>query len=175
MSLPLPFAHFRARFWRMLAPRWSHQPLSGEGAAKHGGRFNERDIPALYMSEDFTTAISEYEQELGIRPGTLCAYGVDMPCIVDLCDEAVRIELGISLETLHSPWKQVVLIDKKIPATWQLAARLREGGANGIRVPSVQAVGNNLVLWNWAAAPGQHVIAIDPLGDLPRDQASWLK
>ena len=30
------------------------------------------------MSEDFATAVAEYEQDLGIRPGTLCAYAVNV-------------------------------------------------------------------------------------------------
>lgn len=54
----------------MLAPKWAHRPLSSEGAALRGGRWNEPGRQALYMSEDFVTAVAEYEQDLGIRPGT---------------------------------------------------------------------------------------------------------
>lgn len=61
------------RYRRMLAPKWAHDPLSGAGAAVRSGRFNHPGIPALYMSEDFSTGVAEYEQDLGIRPGTLCA------------------------------------------------------------------------------------------------------
>ena len=67
----LPLVRVRRRFWRMLAPRWSHKPLSGQGAARCGGRCNVPGQPALYMSEGFATAITEYEQDLGVRPGTL--------------------------------------------------------------------------------------------------------
>jgi 2-oxoisovalerate dehydrogenase E2 component (dihydrolipoyl transacylase) len=54
-----------------------------------------------------------------------------------------------------------------------LAARLIEGGIIGIRVPSAQASGANLVLWRWNAGPHCRVAAFDPLSDLPRDQSSW--
>ena len=43
---------------------------------QRGGRFNAAGHPAVYMSDDFATAVAEYEQDLGIRPGTLCAYEV---------------------------------------------------------------------------------------------------
>ncbi|WP_439546652.1 RES domain-containing protein [Sandarakinorhabdus sp.] len=39
-----------AVFHRYLTPRWSHAPLSGAGAALHGGRFNRPGVPALYLS-----------------------------------------------------------------------------------------------------------------------------
>ena len=70
----------------MLAPKWAHDPLSGAGAASRGGRHNEPGMAALYMSEQFATAIAEYEQDLGIRPGMLCAYDVTADQVVDLCD-----------------------------------------------------------------------------------------
>jgi RES domain-containing protein len=155
----------------MLAPKWAHDPLSGAGAAARGGRFNEPGMPALYMSEQFATAISEYEQDLGIRPGTLCAYDVDITAIVDLCDAVVP---GISRDDLRCPWKQIAFVAKSRPPTWDIARRLFDAGAAGIRVASVQPVnGANLVVWRWNDAAGRTVVALDPLGDLPKDQRSW--
>lgn len=162
------------RFWRMLAPRWAHRPLSGEGAARHGGRFNERGRPALYMSEAFVTAIAEYEQDLGIRPGTLCAYDVDVGAVADLCDPAAREALGVAAAVLACPWKQILLVEKARPPTWDLAERLARQGFAGLRVPSVRdPQGVNLVLWSWNDAPDRRVAALDPLGDLPMNQAAW--
>jgi RES domain-containing protein len=158
----------------MLSPRWSHQPLSGEGAAKHGGRYNAPGVPALYMSEAFATAIAEYEQDLGIRPGTLCAYDAEADGIVDLTAPETLSAIGLNPTDLVCPWKQIALIDKKRPPTWDLADRLIASGASGVRVPSVQARSVKLVLWRWNAGPETpRVIALDPLGDLPRDQSSW--
>lgn len=108
------------RFWRMLSPRWAHQPPSGKGAARQGGRYNPPGVPALYMFEDFVTAIAEYEQDLGIRPGTLCAYQVDLDGIVDLTDADARAAVGVEPSDLIAPWKTIALIDGKRPPTWTL-------------------------------------------------------
>jgi RES domain-containing protein len=158
----------------LLAPRWSHEPLSGAGAEKHGGRYNAPGVAALYMSEEFTTAVAEYEQELGIRPGTLWAYDIDVSGIVDLTNHRTRTKLGITEADLAAPWKRVALIEKKEPATWAIARRLLDSGmVAGIRAPSVQAAGVNLVLWRWNDAPERRVVALDPLSDLPRNDRSW--
>ena len=158
----------------MLAPKWAHAPLSGAGAAARGGRYNEPGMPALYMSERFETAVAEYEQELGIRPGTLCAYDVDLVGIIDLCDPALCALAGIDDAALRCPWKQIALIDRKRPPTWDIAHRLRRQGATGARVPSVQSIGGiNLVLWRWNDAASGRIEALDPWHDLPTDQRSW--
>ena len=173
MTVP-PVIVVRGRFWRMLAPKWAHKPLSGAGAATRGGRHNERGVPALYMSEQFTTAIAEYEQDLGLRPGTLCAYEADMTGVVDLCDTAVCAAIGINPDDLCCPWKRIALINKSRPPTWDIARRLFDAGVSGIRVPSAQPIGStNLVLWRWNDAPDRKVGALDPFGDLPVDQSSW--
>jgi RES domain-containing protein len=159
----------------MLAPKWAHQPLSGAGSATRGGRHNEPGMPALYMSEQIETAIAEYQQDLGIRPATLCAYETDMAGVVDFCDGQVLVALGVAPADLRCPWKALAFVDRRRPPSWDIARRLFDAGAAGIRVPSVQATdGANLVLWRWNDAPDRKVLALDPLGDLPRDQSSWL-
>jgi RES domain-containing protein len=169
-----PTVAVNGRFWRMLAPKWAHEPLSGTGAATRGGRHNESGMAALYMSEQFATAMAEYEQDLGFRPGTLCVYDVDVAGVVDLCDVAIRATAGINLDDLRCPWKKIAFVAKNRPPTWEFARRLFDAGASGVRVPSVQSVGGaNLVLWRWNDAPDRKVVALDPLGDLPRDQSSW--
>ncbi|MFO1087084.1 MAG: hypothetical protein U1E21_21225 [Reyranellaceae bacterium] len=36
------------------------------------------------------------------------------------------------------------------------------------------APGVNVVIWTWSrTAPGQRVVALDPTGELPRNQDSW--
>jgi len=168
-----PTIHVARRFWRMLAPKWSHDPLNGTGAALRGGRFNPPGLPSLYMSEDFATAVAEYEQDLGIRPGMLCAYHVVGEQIADLADPRAREALGIDVETLRSPWKHVAFVEKGTPPTWVVVERLRAQEVFGIRAPSVQASGFNLVLWRWNIVGAPKVQAHDPLGDLPADQSSW--
>ena len=128
-----PAVRLRGRLWRMLAPKWAHAPLSGEGAAKRGGRFNPPGIAALYMSGDFVTAIAEYEQDLGIRPGTLCAYQVDLAGIVDLCDPATRLAARVETTDLACAWKHIALVLRQRPPTWTRhpPGRGRRSGTSG--------------------------------------------
>lgn len=169
-----PTRRVRRRCWRILAPKWAGAPLSGAGAARNGGRYNEPGVETLYLSLDLMTAVAEYLQDLGPRPGTFCAYDVDVRGVVDLTDPAVRRACRASMTTLHGPWKKILLIDGKRPPTWTLARRLRNGGAAGLLVPSTQhAEGVNLVLWRWNDTARRRVTAIDPHSDLPADQSSW--
>ncbi len=162
----------RGRFWRMLAPRWAFDPLSGAGAARAGGRWNAPGQAALYLSNSHATAIAEYQQDLP-RPGTLTAYDVDAQAILDLADPSVRQAIGVDDLFLRQPWKHVRDVERQRPPCWDFVAAVAAGGWQGLRVPSVQASGTNLVLWRWNESDAPIVRHIDPLGDLPRDQASW--
>lgn len=166
---PPPTLRLVRRCWRVLAPRWAHDPLSGAGAARHGGRWNPPGRPALYMSEDLMTAAAEYEQDLGIRPGTFCAYDLKIGPVADLTDTATAGAWGVAAGDLACPWKQIALIERGTPPTWQHADRLLAAGLCGVRVPSVrQRGGVNVVLWRWNDADDRRVTALDPLNDLPR-------
>lgn len=157
-----------------MAPRWAHAPLSGEGAAITGGRFNEIGVPALYLSEAIMVAVAEYGQDLPYRPGTYVRYALDVAGVVDLTAAAARAALAVSEEMLLAPWKEEALVHRRRPPTWDIARRLIDDGAAGIRVPSVQvSAGRNIVLWRWNDAVDRQVRAFDPLDDLPRDQSSW--
>lgn len=50
---------FRGLVYRAHAPRWATAPLSGEGAARHGGRFNPIGMAALYTALGLETAWTE--------------------------------------------------------------------------------------------------------------------
>jgi len=128
----------------------------------------------LYASADLTTAVAEYEQELGIPPATFCAYDVDVAGILDLRDSSVLAACGMAPEVRFAPWKTLLLIEQTRPPGWDIAERLVASGCAGILVPSVRlAGGGNLVLWRWNDAATRTVAASDPQGDLPRDQLSW--
>jgi RES domain-containing protein len=162
------------RCWRILAPKWAHDPLSGEGSSRFGGRFNVKGVPALYLSESIDTAFAEYQQDLQVRPGTFCAYQLDVSGIVDLCNAQVCKTINVDKATLLSPWKEILLVNKSIPPTWKLSSQLMGQGFAGVRVPSAQMKdGVNIVLWRWNNEPSRQVIVLDPRGKLPRDQKSW--
>ena len=152
------------RFWRMLSPRWQHAPQSGDGAARAGGRWNAAGMPALYLSDAHATAIAEYMQAL-VHPGTLTPYDVAIDAILDLADPAVRAAAGIDAALLTLDWRRVRDIDKARPASWNLAHAAIGAGFDGMRVPSTQTRGLNLVLWRWGGT-GNRVDLVDPTGSL---------
>lgn len=156
----------------MLAPRWAFDPLSGAGAARAGGRWNEPGQPALYLSNSHTTAIAEYQQHLP-RPGTLTAYDVTASRILDLANPDTRHAIGLDETFLRQAWKHVRDVERRRPTSWDFSAAAFANRWHGLRVPSVQATGWNLVLWRWNTELAPLVRYIDPLRDLPRDQASW--
>ncbi len=126
------------------------------------------------MSADLATAVAEYEQELGIRPGTFCAYDVDVAGILDLCDDHVLAVCGIDPAARVAPWKSLLLIERGRPPGWDIAVRLIAAGLAGVLVPSARLAGGvNLVLWRWNDSPDRTLIPLDPQRDLPRDQSSW--
>jgi RES domain-containing protein len=126
------------------------------------------------MSEDFNTAFVEYQQDLGTRPGTFCAYRVHCQDVADLTDPEAQRALGCTKAALLCPWKEVLLVQKATPPTWTLAQKLIGLGFVGARVPSARrSEGVNLVLWRWNHTPLHRVEPIDLNFELPRNQKSW--
>jgi RES domain-containing protein len=155
------------RYWRILSPRWAHAPLSGEGAARHGGRWNRPGDAALYLSAEIETAFAEYQQEFGVRPGTFAAFDVKGATVADLGDNETLQALGVGPADLLCPWKQIAFVNKGTPPTWLICDRLR-ADVDGLRVPSAQYVGGfNLVLWRWNTDGAPSVGVHDPRGELP--------
>lgn len=160
---------FIGRAWRIVPPRWSAYPLSGDGAAAHGGRFNAKGVKALYLALDHTTAFAEYQQEFGVRPGAFYAYRIAARRIVDLADDETLAALSLKMPDLSSPWKAVSLIGNAVPLTVALSSRLISQGAEGAfyqsgRFPS----GLNMVIWKWNVRGGAKITVHDPAGDLER-------
>ena len=152
----------------MLSIRWQREPLSGAGAAVAGGRWNRPGQPALYLSVDHATAVSEFHQNL-VRPGTLATYQVRSAAIVDFTDPAVAQAYGSPAELLFAEWRSMVALEKVEPLSWRVTDGLVAGGARGLLFPSAQLHGgSNLVLWHWSSEPdsGAQIELLDPYGDL---------
>jgi RES domain-containing protein len=164
--------------YRAHDPRWAFKPLSGEGAALKGGRFNPKGVPALYLALTLEGAVVEASQGFAhkIEPLTICAYEIDCEDVSDLRTDETRSAAGAALNELACPWAYDVAEGRQ-PLSWRLAARLRLGGAAGILVPSFAFGARpdmvNLVLWTWSADAPHRVQVHDPSGRLPRDQTSW--
>lgn len=169
---------FRGTCYRAHDPRWSHLPLSGAGAAIHGGRFNPQGMAALYLSLSIMTAVREANQGLAFKidPCVLCSYEVDCEDIADLRTEAGRAADGVALSDMACGWFSHIAAGMN-PPSWAVARRLIGVGHAGMLVPSF-APGTtdedtNLVLWNWGADPPRAVSVYDPSGKLPKNRLSW--
>jgi RES domain-containing protein len=164
--------------YRSHNPRWAHKPLSGDGAATWGGRFNPRGTPALYLSLSIDTAIRETNQGFlnKMDPSTICSYEIDCDDIVDLRADAKRAANGVALDELNCAWADDIH-HGRIPASWTLARRLIAAGAAGILVPSFATHAfsgdENLILWEWGPDLPYKVAVHDPSGRLPKNQLSW--
>ena len=84
------------------------------------------------MSETIETAFAEYQQELGVRPGTFIAFEVAGARIAHVADDT-----ELASEDLLGPWQEEAFVRKLDPPTWRLADALRTR-ADGARVPSAR-------------------------------------
>lgn len=164
--------------YRAHNPRWSFAPLSGAGAAIHGGRFNRPGRDALYLSLSIETAIREAAQGFAgkLDPLTIVSYEADIDNVIDLSSVEEPAILGISDETLSNPWMLKSARKENVPS-WNLAERLIFEGVAGILVPSFSRGARdndiNLVLWNWGPDLPHRITVHDPQQRLPKDQSSW--
>lgn len=164
--------NFTGRAYRGHDPRWSFDPISGQGAAISGGRFNFRGQAALYLSLEPITALAECTQGFAHRmlPLTLCEYDIDCTEVTDLTDADTRQALGIKENDMACPWL-VFQRSGKIAPSQKLAQQLVSKGFNGALVssyvPAIHPGATNLVLWNWSDTYPCKVKVYDPEGRLP--------
>ncbi len=158
----------RATVYRALNPRWAREPLSGEGARLHGGRFNPKGMPALYTSLDVLTAVHEANQAGSLQPTVLVSYEADVEPILDGLSPEALAPFGATPATLADPaWRQRLLKGSE-PPTQTLARRLASESWAGLRVPSYApgAQGANLVLWRWGPERPARLTLVDDEGRL---------
>ena len=67
----MPDGAARHTLWRAFVPRWAHLPLSGEGAARFGGRWNPVGAPTIYAAFELSTAWAEYNQSFVQHPALI--------------------------------------------------------------------------------------------------------
>ncbi|MFZ1482326.1 MAG: RES domain-containing protein [Paracoccaceae bacterium] len=148
---------FQGVLYRALNPLWMRQPLSGEGARRHGGRFNRKGTSALYTALTPEGAIAEANQAgRPFEPVTLVAYEADLGPVLDGCDAAALDALGIDPAVLSADDWRIRAREHGASAGQLLAERLIGAGWVGMIVPSfargVKPGARNLVLWQWDGA-----------------------
>lgn len=145
--------HFTGLVYRAHNPVWAGAPLSGDGAARFGGRFNRIGRAALYTSLAPETALREANQVGTLQPTTLIAYRADIGPLLDGRDPAALAEFAITPAQLMAPdWRDRMLRGDDVP-THDLVDAAQARGFVGIVVPSyargASAQDRNLVLWEW--------------------------
>jgi RES domain-containing protein len=132
--------------FRHMAARWD-DPLSGEGARIHGGRFNPPDsFPVLYLCTTRSCAAAElrHRGELlvigaeGLLPRVLYRYDVSLDRVLDLTS-------GETLEHLGVTTQQVVGADLGIPR--QIGEAAHATGSQAIRVSSATGIDEVLAVF----------------------------
>ena len=152
--------------------------MSGDGAAIHGGRFNPKGTPALYLGLAPMTAIKEACQGLALKiePLVLCSYEVDCEDILDLTTAAGLKTAGVAAGDLACGW-MMLAHQRKAPPTWTMAKRLIADGVAGVITPSfapgATADDRNLALWRGGPDRPHRISVYDPSGRLPKNQLSW--
>ena len=155
-------------------PQWAHAPLSGEGAARFGGRWNPVGAPTIYAALELSTAWSEYNQGLVQHPALIAELRLSRARLADLCDADMLASLSIS-EDIHSTEWRSLLDEGREPKAHALRRILLEDGFDGVVYPSVMSRGGRCVaLWRWNQPGAPQLVVTDPDGRLPKSPASWL-
>lgn len=113
------------RIWRIA--RAVYDPLSGEGARLHGGRWNPAGLPVVYASAHLSLSVLELlvHVDPGDLPDDLAAFEIEVSD--DLLVETV------SANDLPGGWSEAVAS----PACREIGRRwIEEGSSPVLRVPS---------------------------------------
>ena len=161
---------YQGHLYRALNPIFARDPLSGRGAQLHGGRFNARGVPALYLSLDVMTAVREANQVGTLQPTMLVAYDADIDAIFDTGDLSALAARGMTAGDLAiASWRDEMRTLGRA-RTQAFAADLAATGFSGLLVRSfargADETNRNLVLWRWSDAAPHRLTVIDDEGRL---------
>ena len=173
--MPEPIDTEPAILWRAYVPRWSYLPLSGEGAARFGGRWNPVGFPTVYAARELSTAWAEYNQGFIQHPALIAQLELTGARLADLTDPAALQVRGLDESIHRAEWRSD--LDKGlVPGTHAAYHRLVGAGFHGVIYPSFMSPGGSCVaLWRWNGPDAPDLRIVDPDGRLPTSPASWRK
>jgi len=157
--------------------------LSGDGAARFGGRWNRPGFRAVYASLDIVTATLEAYQNFldggfslsAIRPRVTAGATARLNAVLDLTDQNVRRKIGFTLaELVDEDWSGIQAAGDEA-WTQAIGRGCREAGLEAILVPSARRNGGkNIVIFPDRLAAGStlELLAAD---DLPPHPTLWTK
>lgn len=165
----------RLALWRAFVPRWAHLPLSGEGAARFGGRWNPPGQRTIYAACELSTAWAEYNQGFVQHPALIAQLELTGARLADLTAADILDSLGVSAQIHRCEWR--AMLDNGVePETHQLQRRLLRDGFDGVFYPSFMSPGGTCVaLWRWNEDGSPRLKVVDPEHRLPRTPASWVE
>lgn len=160
--------------WRAFVPRWAHLPLSGEGAARFGGRWNPVGSATIYAARELSTAWAEYNQGFVQHPALIARLELSEARLADLTDADTLAGLGVTEDIHRCEWRDAV--DRGlVPQTHTLRERLLGEDWHGVVYPSVMSPGGTCVaLWRWNGTGAPRLKVVDPDHRLPKTPASWM-
>ena len=163
---------YEGKLYRALNPIFAREPLSGQGAALYGGRFNPKGVPTLYASLSVMTALREANQVGSLQPTTLVSYDAEIASVFDCRDESALAAQGMTADMLAATtWRDEAKASGEAK-TQSFARRLMKAGHQGLLVrsfaPGSSAEDLNLVLWTWGDAAPSRIVPIDDEGRLLR-------
>lgn len=159
--------------WRAFVPQWAFAPLSGEGAARFGGRWNPVGAATIYAARELSTAWAEYNQGFVQHPALIAQLDLKDALLADLTDPVLS---GLAVpDDIHLCEWRMLLDEGKVPQTHLLRQRLIAEGFDGVVYPSFMSPGGTCVaLWRWNAKGAPRLDVVDPDGRLPKTPASWV-
>lgn len=144
---------FDGLLYRAVDPDYWHQPLSGDGAAKHAQRFNVEGMPTLYTAQDPQTVLCEKMQQGVLQPLLLIAIRARLTGLLDARDPAALARFGVTAGEIGAEdWQDEVEREGR-SASQRFAVAVEAAGHAGMLVPSyAEGAGPrdvNVVLWHW--------------------------
>jgi RES domain-containing protein len=156
---------YSGKLYRALNPVYAREPMSGRGAARYGGRFNPKGVPALYTSTSVLTALREANQVGDLQPTTLVCYRADIEMVFDTTNLAALETMGFDEIALADPTWRDQMRTAGEARTQRFARDLIAAGHNGLLVRSfakgASAGDMNLVLWKWGTNAPSHLELVD--------------